>query len=156
MYDQYLDAFEEILVLCTYIMNNDDADRRLFSVSLDEGLLNPLWFVVTHCRDGRMRHQALDSMQRLPAHEGIWHVEALTRAAQLCVAYEERGKIRGQEYVSHDQIPEHGRVHCSGFDGQDISSPKHALKVHMRVRPNGMDGEWEEVEETILVSTNPV
>jgi hypothetical protein len=45
MFDAFLQDFEEIITICKYIMTSDNADRRLFSVSLDEGLLHPLFFV---------------------------------------------------------------------------------------------------------------
>lgn len=43
LYDRHLDQFEEIVAICLSIANSDDADKRLFTVSLDEGLLYPLW-----------------------------------------------------------------------------------------------------------------
>lgn len=70
--DAYLEAFEEVLMLCEYTMHNDDFDNWLFSVSLDEGLVSPLWFVASVCRDSRIRHRALALLRKLPAKEGIW------------------------------------------------------------------------------------
>lgn len=34
-----------------------------------------------------------------------------------------------------------------GFDGWDDDSPRRKVKVHLRTRPNGMDGEWSEFAE---------
>ena len=147
MYDAYLEQFEEILTICKYIMSSDTADRKLLSVSIDEGLLNPLFFIATHCRDSRLRHQALAQMEVLPMREGIWHVEAQTRAAQVCIDYEE--SLCKKEYPRCEDIPEWRRIHSAGFDDWDISSPKRSVKAHMRMRPNGMDGEWWDVEEII-------
>lgn len=70
--DAYLEVFEQILLLCEYTMLYDEFDNWLFSVSLDEGLVSPLWFVASNCRDSRIRHRALTLMRKLPAKEGIW------------------------------------------------------------------------------------
>lgn len=147
MYDAYMDDFEDILVICSAIETCDNADRRLFSVSLDEGMLQPLWFISTHCRDSIIRRQALKLLKRLPPKTGIWHVEAMTRMAEVCIDFEEG--LTEKEYPKCTDIPEWRRIHSAGFDGMTLQSPKETVKAHMRVRPNGMDGEWATVEEII-------
>ena len=71
IFDQYLERFREILTICTYIMSSEVADWRLFSVSLDEGLLQPLFFTATHCRDSVLRRQALAQMEKLPRRNSV-------------------------------------------------------------------------------------
>ena len=147
MFDAYLEQFEQVLTICRSIEESDDADRRLFVVSLDEGLLHPLFFTATHCRDSRVRHQALRLLKRLPAKAGVWHFEAMMRTAQVCIEFEEA--YCQKESPRCVDIPEWRRVHSAGFDSMDVSSPKRKVTAHLRVRPNGMDGEWAEVEELI-------
>jgi hypothetical protein len=144
--DRYLDEFEEIYAICKYIMQSDRADRRLFSVSFDEGLLHPVYFVATNCRDSRLRHAAMAMLRKLPALEGIWHVEAMTRAAESCIAFEEaRCELKTPRCTD---IPEWRRVHSAGFDGWSFpqADSKTSVTAHFRVRPNGMDGDWMDVE----------
>ncbi|KAK4543644.1 hypothetical protein LTR36_005289 [Oleoguttula mirabilis] len=147
MFDAFLQEFEDIVTICMHIMGSDQADRRLFSVSLDEGLLYPLFFVAIHCRDSRLRHQALAQLEKLPAKGGIWHVEAMTRTAQVCVRYEEA--LCGTESPTCQDIPEWRRVHSAGFDGWNVQVPEQRVNANIRVRPNGMDGEWLELSESI-------
>jgi len=76
-YDAFQDVFEDILAICTYILCSDNADRRLISVSLDDGLLQPLTFVAMHCRDSSIRHRALTQLSKLPSKDdplGVWYV----------------------------------------------------------------------------------
>ncbi|KAK5675080.1 hypothetical protein LTS10_012154 [Elasticomyces elasticus] len=147
MYDAYLADFEEILSICTYIMGSDDADRRLFSVSLDEGLLHPLYFVALHCRDNRVRRGALTYLRRLPTNPGIWHVEAMTRTAQMCVDFEEGWC--GKTSPSCSDVPEWGRIHAAGFDGWDLTDVRPTVTAQFRLRPNGMDGEWMNIYQEV-------
>jgi len=150
MYDVFMQEFEEILTICMFITNSDNADRRLFSVSLDEGLLHPLSFVATLCRDSTIRHQALTQLKRLPAGKGIWHVEAMTRTAEMCVKFEERW-CETDAPTCHD-IPEWRRVYSAGFKGWEtgnITFDSPCATVVMRLRPNGMDGEWMDYTEDL-------
>lgn len=140
IYDQYVKEFDEILTICLYILSSDNAERRLFSVSLDEGIIQPLFFVATHCRDGRIRHQALDQLDRIPTSDGIWHVDTTTQTAKMCIIFEETGT--GKELPLCEDIPEWRRIHSAGFDGWDDEDPKATVRFNLRTRPNGMDGEW--------------
>ncbi|CAK4032808.1 Transcriptional regulatory moc3 [Lecanosticta acicola] len=140
IFDRYTEDFDEILTICLYILGSDNAERRLFSVSLDEGIIHPLFFVATHCRDGRIRHQALEQLDRLPKSGGIWHVETTIQTAKMCILWEE--SLTDKEQPLCEDIPEWQRIHSAGFDGWDDDNPKRTVKVHLRTRPNGMDGEW--------------
>ena len=66
IFDQYLEQFGEILTICTYIISNAVSDWRLSSISLDEGFLQPLFFIATHCRHSVLRREALRQMEKLP------------------------------------------------------------------------------------------
>lgn len=146
-FDAYLHVFEEVLLLCEYTMHNADFGNWLFSVSLDEGLVSPLWFVAHNCRDSKMRHRALGLLKKLPAEEGIWYLGVMTQITQACVRYEEA--LCEKENPLCEDIPEWRRVHSSGLGGWDVSTPKTAMTAHLRTRPNGMDGEWCDIEEPI-------
>ncbi|KAI5370229.1 Putative zn(2)-C6 fungal-type DNA-binding domain, fungal transcription factor [Septoria linicola] len=149
-FDQFIDEFENILGICMYIMGSDNADRRLFSVSLDEGLIQPLFFVATHCRDGKIRHQALDHLRKLPVRDGIWHVETTSRTAEMCVRFEEALCDKQPGAALCSDIPEWRRVHSASFDAMgDEPAPKKKVMVKLRSRPNGLDGEWVDTEEHI-------
>ncbi|CAK1355593.1 hypothetical protein CB0940_00692 [Cercospora beticola] len=149
-FDQYIGEFENILAICMYIMGSDNADRRLFSVSLDEGLIQPLFFCATHCRDGKVRHQALAQLRKLPVRDGIWHVDTTTRTAEMVVRFEEALCDKPPGAALCSDIPEWRRVHSAIFDtsGHD-ATPRKKVMVKLRTRPNGIDGEWIDHEESI-------
>jgi hypothetical protein len=151
--DRYLDEFESILTIIMSIMNSDNADKRLFSVSLDEGLTHPLFFVATHCRDGRVRHQALAQLRKLPVRDGIWRVETTTRTAEMCIRWEEA--VCDKDVATCADIPEWRRIHSAGFDGWRNEAPRKKIMVRLRMRPNGMDGEWMDINEYIDWSVPP-
>ncbi|KAK5123163.1 hypothetical protein LTR85_003361 [Meristemomyces frigidus] len=147
MFDAFLQEFQDVVAICMHIMGSEKADHRLFSVSLDEGLLQPLFYTVIHCRDSRTRRQALAYLEKLPAQGGIWHIEATTRTARVCVEFEE--SHCSKESPLCEDIPEWCRVHSAGFDGWDVQVPQQKVNSHLRYRPNGMDGEWAELSTSI-------
>ena len=148
-FDPYLEVFEEVLLLCEYSMRNIDFKDWLFSVTLDEGLVNPLWILAQDCRDSKVRRRALALMQQLPAGEGIWYLQVMSEIARACVNYEE--KFCEKENPRCEDIPEWRRVHSTGLGSWDVSSSKVAVMAHLRTRPNGMDGDWHDAKEAIDV-----
>ncbi|SMQ46562.1 unnamed protein product [Zymoseptoria tritici ST99CH_3D7] len=139
-FDLFLSDFEDILTICSYIMSSDNADKRFFAVSLDEGLVQPLFFIATHCRDGRLRHQALAHLGKLPSKEGIRHVTTSLRTAEVCVAFEEADC--GKQIATCEDIPEWKRIHSASFGGSNLHLPENKVLMHLNLRPNGLDGEW--------------
>lgn len=112
IFDRFVPAFEDILTICLFTIGSDNADRRLFSVSLDEGLVHPLFFLCTHCRDGSIRHRALELLNRLPTRDGIWHVETTARTAEICIRFEEA--LCDKQFPLCTDIPEWRRIHSAG------------------------------------------
>lgn len=144
-YDQYIPEFEQIVSICRFVLDAEDPANRLMSVAVDDGLLRPLWFVVTHCRDSRVRRNALALLKQLPASSSAWHVDAMTKAAELCMTIEETGCTK--ERPQCEDIPEWRRIHGSGFDAWILAAPsRREVMARLRTRPNGMDGEWMDLE----------
>ncbi|WPG98848.1 Hypothetical protein R9X50_00164600 [Acrodontium crateriforme] len=146
VYDRYLKEFEEIMVICNHIIETDSGDRRLISVSLDEGLILPLNFVARLCRDGRIRHQALLQLRRMTADQDIkgmnWYLQTTAGTAELCIGFEEEGH-EGKVLKCKD-IAEERRIHVYDIHGWDLSSLATCVQVRLMTKPNGMDGEWVE------------
>lgn len=74
----------------------------------------------------------------------------MTRTAEVCVKLEERCCEKDAP-TCHD-IPEWRRVYSAGFKGWEtgnatLNSP--CATVVMRLRPNGMDGEWMDYTEDL-------
>lgn len=78
------------------------------------------------------------------------YLEVMTQIAETCVKYEEA--LCEKEYPLCEDIPEWRRIHSSGLGGWDVSSDKTTVTAHLRTRPNGMDGEWSDIQEPIDLS----
>ncbi len=147
--DRYIELFDEIVLLCGYVTNCESSESRIFSVSLDEGLLHPLWFTATDCRDGRIRNQALHLLESLVTEGGPWHVLAMFKIAEASVRHEEAACGLETKDYRCTNIPEEKRVHGVGLYAPEIiggpSGTPGVLRLHMR--PNGPDGEWEDVDQ---------
>ena len=141
MYDAYLPIFKEVLTICVYVSNNESEDRRMLSVSLDDGFLNPLFFVATHCRESVVRYQALEQLKKLPTRNGTWHVEMMVLMAEICIEYEEG--LCDEKSPSCEAIAEWRRVHSGAVEYEKLPNSQTRVKFTLRTRPNGMDGDWE-------------
>ena len=64
----------------------------------------------------------------------------MTRAAQVCIDHEE--STTDKESPKCADIPEWRRVHTVAFHDWSVSTPTQSATLHLRTRPNGMDGEW--------------
>jgi len=73
----------------------------------------------------------------------------MTRSTEVCVRFEEAMCDKASPNCS--DIPEWRRVHSVGFDGWNVRNvfERQRAECLLRFRPNGMDGEWEDVCETI-------
>jgi len=74
----------------------------------------------------------------------------MTRTAEMCVKFEERW-CETDAPTCHD-IPEWRRVYSAGFKGWEtgnITFDSPCATVVMRLRPNGMDGEWMDYTEDL-------
>jgi hypothetical protein len=146
IYDRFMPEMEQMLAICRFVLESEDATTRLLSVSLDGGMLRPLWFVVTHCRDSRVRRGALAFLAQLSESHRVWHVEAMLKAAEICIRMEESGCDSDSPRCG--DIPEWRRVHSSGFDSWILAAPTRSkVAAKLRMRPNGMDGEWVDIDE---------
>lgn len=75
------------------------------------------------------------------------YLEVMTQIAETCVKYEEA--LCEKENPLCEDIPEWRRIHSSGLGGWDVSAPKTTVTAHLRTRPNGMDGEWCDIQQPI-------
>lgn len=143
-HDRYLPEMEQMLSICRFVMDSEDPSNRLLCASLDDGMFRPLSFIVMQCRDSRIRHSALALLKRLSDGQTSWHIDAVTKVAEMIVIHEERDCE--MEHPRCEDIPEWKRVHSFDFDAWILATQKRSkVMATLRVRPNGMDGEWAEV-----------
>jgi hypothetical protein len=139
LYDSLMETFEEIIQLCEKALG----DTTEGSFTLERGLIHPLYWTVSKCRDCGLRRRALELLRRCP-REGVWIAEIHARIARRVIEIEE-----GVETLesSSDEIllgcagiPEFRRIHSV-----DLTFDKTARLIYMTYQtcPNGLEGGWD-------------
>ena len=78
--DEFRDGFERIVILSEELSHDKHFQSR-FQLSLDTGLLPPLFFVALKCRVPELRSKAIDLMRTCPHREGLWDRGRLVQVA---------------------------------------------------------------------------
>lgn len=92
-YDRFLPQFEEIVSLSKDLLKDIAAAEAVFGknpLCIDMGIIGPLFFTATRCRDPLLRREAatiIPSRRR----EGTWDGEGAAKIAQRLIAIEEEG-----------------------------------------------------------------
>ncbi|KAL5358590.1 putative C6 finger domain protein [Aspergillus floccosus] len=141
-YDQFLHAFTRILILArsSSAAQMSAAATALVGVPIEMGVVYPLYFVATKCRDRVVRQEAIDLLSSAPYPDVVWEAPILAVVSQRAKEIEENGLDESQP------IPESKRIHSLGLD---IIHESRQVRVEFRRRSNGMDGEWEEWWESL-------
>ncbi|KAL4993618.1 hypothetical protein BDV10DRAFT_178737 [Aspergillus recurvatus] len=139
LYDRFLAQFRRIIALVEACAGHHETGSScrssLLGVPVSMGVIYPLYFVATKCRDSRIRQKAVSLLSSTPYPEGVWEGRILAVVAQRAKEVEEMG-------LEVDQpVPEFKRIHVLGLA---IHHELCRVCVEFRRRPNGMDGEWEE------------
>ncbi|KAK4695273.1 hypothetical protein P7C71_g2450, partial [Lecanoromycetidae sp. Uapishka_2] len=97
VFDAFEALFENIVSTATSIIsrsNPSGRSERTCQVSFENGLVPPLYFTATRCRNPWIRRQALSLLSSTPRLEGIWNSAMLSKIAeQLILIEEERDYI---------------------------------------------------------------
>jgi hypothetical protein len=104
------------------------------------GVIYPLYFVATKCRDSTVRQEAIDLLSSAPYPDVVWEAPILTAVSRRAKEIEELG-LDGNE-----PIPEFKRLHGLGWA---IDYESRQVSVEFRRRSNGVDGEWDEWNECL-------
>ncbi|KAL4733184.1 hypothetical protein BDV11DRAFT_200538 [Aspergillus similis] len=142
IYDQFLAQFRRIIALakaCTEHYETRSTSRpSSIGVPVSMGVIYPLYFVATKCRDSPVRQEAIEVLSSIPYPDGFWEGRIFEVIAQRAKVVEEFG-------LEADQlVPEFKRIHVLGLA---VYPESRRVCVEFRRRSNGMDGEWEEWEE---------
>ncbi|KIV84253.1 hypothetical protein PV11_00043 [Exophiala sideris] len=112
VYDNYTDCFQNIFKLCRSVIEldstNNGSTAPKMSFSFDLGIIMPLYFVATTCRDPVIRRAALHLLLNCPRREGIWLSWMTGRVAEQIISIEEDGIIRPESWKD---IPSQNRIH---------------------------------------------
>ena len=108
-------------------------------LSLDMGVVAPMYFTAIKCRDHNIRQKAIDLLELWPCRESVWDQRALAKLARKAMEIEELGTTRRNGVAV---IPDAARVHR--IDIELLELPRR-LKASLHRR-----ADLEPVEEMIL------
>lgn len=142
LYDRFLYAFKRILSLVrsSNACQQSAAATSLVGVPMKMGVIYPLYVVATKCRDSAVRQEAIDLLSSVPYPDVVWEAPILAAVSRRAKEIEELG-LDGNE-----PIPEFKRLHGLGWA---IDYESRQVSVEFRRRSNGMDGEWDEWNESL-------
>lgn len=110
-YDQFLPQFEKIVSLSRVLIKDSAATMTpgKRSLCIDMGIIAPLYFTATRCRDPMLRREAA-SILSLPRREGTWDGQGAASIVEQLIATEEEGLASVR--VAED-VPESSRILCT-------------------------------------------
>jgi hypothetical protein len=94
-WDLYLPHFERMAALAGVILSRNHTSHAAPAfVSLESGIIIPLYLVATRCRHPVLRRRALELLRRANSQEGRWHSVGAAAVAERIMRIEEEG-LRG-------------------------------------------------------------
>lgn len=140
-FDQFIEEFEEIVSRVedlTNSINTKPAGESLPFI-MELGVIHPLFFVASKCRDWQMRRRAI-AMLRKCGKEGVWEGPIMAVVAERILHHEEHGL----EYGAH--IPELARIHDIR---KTIDYENGVVRAEMRKAQDLEWKNWSVIRDTI-------
>ena len=90
-FDTDLDLFSRIVILAEALIKRWNMFLTSCSVSLtmEPGIVMPIFAVISRCRHSRLRRRALRLLQRMHRHEGVWRSDTVAVFAKIIIDIEE-------------------------------------------------------------------
>ncbi|KAF4637595.1 hypothetical protein G7Y89_g478 [Cudoniella acicularis] len=140
-FDAYTADFETMLTIVSSLINNSRSSMPPI-LSLDMGILIPLFFLCVKCRVLWIRNRAIALLKHAPEREGIWHRDSIVGYCEWKIMTEEQW--RGEISEDHP-LPEFARIYGEHIIEKGESSDKERpLQMRFRRGPAGLD-----IEDTI-------
>lgn len=138
-YDEYDDPFRSIVTMSRSVLRGHlaNADGPLFSLGL--GIIQPLFFTATRCRERSIRAEAIELLSEAKGTEGVWNGAAMAKIALTVKELEESGL--DETFLKHHRVPEFKRVHSVGTD---IEPRKHYSEVCCSLRSQDTKDAWDD------------
>lgn len=98
-FDDFEALFESIISLATSVIHassSGEISERTGHFSFETGLVPPLYFTATRCRDPWVRRQALSLLSSRPRQECVWNSEMMFKIAERIILVEEGRDDIGQ------------------------------------------------------------
>ena len=87
-FDELMGHFEHSVRLAAAILQRSQG-KRTTSVSLEPGLIVPMWMTIHRCRHYWLRHAALDILGAYDSRDGMWQSRQATAVLKTLVSTEE-------------------------------------------------------------------
>ena len=105
-FDDFGAEFESIISMASSVVlrsGSGGKSERTCHISFETGLIPPLYFTATRCRDPRIHRQALSLLSSTPRLECIWNSEMLSKIAERLILIEEErdyiGEVTQSEHI---------------------------------------------------------
>lgn len=145
VFDRYDEEFDQVTTLAALVIHERKSDNpHIQQLSLDIGVIQPLYFTATKCREHWIRHRALSLLKSIKFQEGVWN--AVIMAAVASIAINKEQEYTGDGFLPDERPPEIARIHSIGTD---IDLVKRVSEVVLSRKLQGLDGPWTADEEYI-------
>lgn len=148
IFDNFTHEFERIVTLAdTYLQTHDIELRSTSAFCLELGVIAPLLYVISHCREPALRRKAINLLQRSHRREGPWEAEQVAVCAARIVKLEEKTAMDlrdGKPVLCAADVPEAARLHHAYFDLN-----KSENMIYCKRRGSDATGDWHYYEEYV-------
>lgn len=94
-FDRCMDHFSKLVAMGQYLVDathlTAPQGKVLRYPKFDLGMILPLYFAASRCRDPKLRRQAVELLRRGPRQEGVWNGIILASVAERIIMLEEKG-----------------------------------------------------------------
>jgi len=145
-FDAFNFDFDSIVaVTSSLVVSNQGSGilKRTGQFSFDMGVIPPLYFTASRCRDPSIRRRALSILSANSHQEGVWNSDMLAKIAERLICIEEDGIER---VVSSDDVPATSRV--SVLNATIYSEQRRVLLELCRPKGN-VNGELDLLDEWV-------
>jgi hypothetical protein len=129
IFDSYESSFSQVVYLASRLIRQAgeySQDPEPTFPAFDMGILPPLYFVASRCRDPSIRRQALCLLREGPSQEGIWHSGMLANIAERIIDLEEVDCV-GRVVSSSADVAANARI---AVLNAKIDSAKRTVALH--------------------------
>lgn len=142
-FDRFLPWFQNIVSLAKSLIKAAEATRvspGAHSLGLDMGIIAPLYFVATRCRDPLLRREATHLLSS-PRREGPWDAPVAAIVAGRVIAIEEEGL---PQVKAAQDVPESSRIYEVLPSKIDRAKSEVKLVFHQNAERRGQPYTFEE------------
>lgn len=139
LHDHHLQKYKQALALGEGLLLQGQVSFCTAFFCFDIGLIFPLFWIATKCRDSATRWRAVELLRSMHHQEGTWKSANAAAVAEFVIGVEEEGLQPGA--VSQEQIPEDSRVQLAS-QAADFQKGEISLSCLMKSSLGAGAGAW--------------